>query len=64
MSTPFLIESFEEYLETVRKELPKCRIYFRGQSKVVGAGYELKPSIGRYKKLESLTLFQRDETER
>ena len=22
MSTPFLIESFEEYLETVRKELP------------------------------------------
>lgn len=64
MSTPFLIESFEEYLETVRNELPKCRIYFRGQSKVVGAGYELTPSIGRYKKLESLTLFQRDETER
>ena len=64
MSTPFLIESFEEYLETVRKELPKCRIYFPGQSKLVGAGYELKPSIGRYKKLESLTLFQRDETER
>ncbi len=64
MSTPFLIESFEEYLKTVRKELPKGRIYFRGQSKLVGAGYELKSSIGRYKKLESLTLFQRDETER
>lgn len=64
MSTPFLIESFEEYLSTVRDELPQGRIYFRGQSKLVGAGYELKPSIGRYKKLESLTLFQRDQTER
>jgi len=64
MSTPFVIESFEEYLSTVRKELPKGRIYFRGQSMLVGAGYALKPSIGRYKKLESVTLFQRDETER
>jgi len=64
MSTPFEIDDFKEYLNTVRNELPKGRIYFRGQSKLVGAGYELKPSIGRYKKLESLTLFQRDETER
>jgi hypothetical protein len=64
MSTPFEIDDFQEYLNTVRNELPKGRIYFRGQSKLVGAGYELKPSIGRYKKLESLTLFQRDETER
>lgn len=64
MSTPFLIESFEEYLETVRKELPKCRIYFRGQSKLVSEGYPLKSSIGRYKKLESVTLFERDQTER
>lgn len=64
MSTPFRIESFEEYLATVRDELPKGRIYFRGQSKLVGAGFELKPSIGRYKNLESLTLFQRDEKER
>lgn len=29
MSTPFLIGSFEEYLDTVLKELPKGRIYFR-----------------------------------
>lgn len=64
MSTAFEIDDFQEYLNTVRNELPKSRIYFRGQSKLVGAGYELKPSIGRYKKLESLTLFQRDETER
>ncbi len=64
MSTPFLIESFEEYLETVRKELPKGRIYFRGQSKLVSAGYPLKSSIGRYKKLESITLFERDQMER
>lgn len=64
MSTPFLIESFEEYLSTVRNELPKGRIYFRGQSKLVSAGYPLKSSIGRYKKLESLRLFDRDQTER
>jgi hypothetical protein len=64
MSTPFIIESFEKYLKTVREELPKECIYFRGQSKLVGAGYGLKPSIGRYRKLESLTLFERDKTER
>jgi hypothetical protein len=64
MSTPFLIESFEEYLETVRKELPKGRIYFRGQSQLVSEGYPLKSSLGRYKKLEDVTLFERDRTER
>lgn len=64
MSTPFLIESFEEYLSTIRNELPKGRIYFRGQSKLVGAGYSLKSSIGRYKKLESVSLFKRDQMER
>ncbi|MEI8045306.1 MAG: FRG domain-containing protein, partial [Verrucomicrobiota bacterium] len=64
MSTPFVIDDFQEYLDTVRKELPPGRIYFRGQSKLVSAGYELKPSIGRYKKLESLTLFERDQRER
>lgn len=64
MSTPFLIGNFEEYLSTVRNELPKARIYFRGQSKLVSAGYPLKPSIGRYKKLESITLFERDKMER
>jgi hypothetical protein len=64
MSTPFRIDSFEEYLKTVRNELPKGRIYFRGQSKLVSADYPLKPSIGRYKKLESLKLFQREQKER
>lgn len=64
MSTPFLIESFEEYLSTVRDELPNGRIYFRGQSKLVSEGYPLKSSIGRYKKLEPITLFERDEMER
>jgi len=64
MSTPFEIDNFQEYLDTVRNELPKGRIYFRGQSKLVNAGYELKPSIGRYKKLEAMGLFARDEIER
>ena len=45
MSTPFEIESFEEYLQTVRNELPDGRKYFRGQTKLIGDGYELKPSI-------------------
>ena len=64
MSTPFIIENFEEYLTTVRNELPKARIYFRGQNKLINAGYLLKPSIGRYKKLESISLFRRDQMER
>lgn len=64
MSTPFLIESFEEYLDTVRKELPKGRIYFRGQSRLVSEGYPLRPSIGRYRALAGISLFQREQTER
>jgi hypothetical protein len=64
MSTPFVIENFEEYLNTVRKELPKTRIYFRGQSKLISAGFALTPSIGRYKRFGTLSFFERDETER
>ncbi len=64
MSTPFEIDSFEEYLKTVRKELPKGRIYFRGQSKPVSMGYALKPSIGRYDRLKKCTLFDREQLER
>lgn len=57
MSTPFEIESFEEYLKTVRDELPEGRKYFRGQTKLLSAGYPLKPSIGRYEaKLRALEL--------
>jgi hypothetical protein len=64
MSTHFSIDSFEEYLRTVRNELPKSCVYFRGQSKLASDGYALKPSIGRYKKLESLTSYFREEKER
>lgn len=65
MSTPFEIESFEEYLQTVRNELPKdVRKYFRGQTKRVSAGYELKPSIGRYDHLLERSFPERDELER
>lgn len=65
MSTPFEIESFEEYLQTVRNELPNdVRKYFRGQTKQVSAGYELKPSIGRYAHLLEKSFPERDELER
>lgn len=64
MNTPFEIESFEEYLETVKNELPPGRIYFRGQSKLVSAGYLLKPSIGRYDRLRDRKLFEREQLER
>jgi len=64
MSTPFEIESFEEYLLTVRNELPEGRKYFRGQTKLVSAGYELKPSIGRYGHLQEKSFRERDELER
>lgn len=64
MSTQFTIKSFEKYLSIVRNELPPGRIYFRGQSQLVDAGYPLRPSIGRYTKLESRSLIERDQTER
>ncbi|MFZ0827506.1 MAG: FRG domain-containing protein [Verrucomicrobiia bacterium] len=64
MSALAEIDNFQKYLDTVRNELPTCRIYFRGQSKLVTAGYPLKPSIGRYKHLETLSLFAREEKER
>ena len=38
MSTPFEIESFEEYLKTVRDELPEGRKYFRGQTQAADRG--------------------------
>jgi hypothetical protein len=64
VSTPFLIDSFEEYLNTVRTELPKGRIYFRGQSKLTNAGYSLRSSIGRHEFLSKLSFFEREEMER
>ncbi len=64
MSTPFEIESFEEYLKTVRDELPEGRKYFRGQSKTAAAGYTLRPSIGRYEHLKDLSFYKRDQLER
>jgi hypothetical protein len=65
MSTgAFSITSFEEYLGTVRNELPTRCVYFRGQSKLARDGYTLLPSIGRYKKLEVLTPYDREEKER
>jgi len=64
MSTPFEIESFEEYLQTVRNELPDGRKYFRGQTKLVSAGYKLRPSIGRYEHLLDKSFRERDELER
>ena len=64
MTTPFEIESFEEYLDTVRNELPEGRKYFRGQPKLISDGYPLKPSIGRYDHLRSRSFRERDELER
>ncbi len=64
MSTPFEIESFEEYLKTVRSELPEGRKYFRGQTKLKTAGYLLKPSIGRYEQLRNKSFFEREQLER
>lgn len=59
MSTPFEIESFDEYLSTVHNELGtsgevKRRLYFRGQSKRATGGYSLTPSVARYPHLGNL----------
>ena len=64
MSTLIEIDSFEDYLSTVRKEVPKGRNYFRGQTRRVLFDSPLKPSIGRYDHLLSKSFRERDELER
>jgi len=64
MTTPFEINSFEEYLKTVRNELPEGRKYFRGQTKLVSAGYALRPSLGRFEHLTAKSLRELDDLER
>lgn len=66
----FTINSFEEYLTTVRDNLgivekngKRVRRYFRGQTKRASEGYDLKPSIGRYAHLNSLPHAERDRLE-
>lgn len=66
----FTITSFEEYLRIVRDELGytdssghNVRRYFRGQAKKAIDGYDLKPSIGRYNHLKTLTPAERDRLE-
>lgn len=68
MSTPFEIESFDEYLSTIHSELGqsgevKRRLYFRGQSKRAAEGYALTPSVARYKHLGGLSLPERERKE-
>lgn len=66
----FTINSFEEYLTTIRDNLgiveingKRVRRYFRGQTKRAFEGYDLKPSIGRYAHLNSLPPPERDQLE-
>jgi hypothetical protein len=68
MSTPFEIDCFDEYLNTIHKELgghveSRRRLYFRGQSKRASEGYPLTPSVARYKHLGSLSLAEREQKE-
>lgn len=62
----FTINSFEEYLTTIRNELGEVdsagkpvRRYFRGQNKRALDGFVLKPSIGRYSHLSALPPIER-----
>lgn len=64
MSTPFIIKSFEDYLNVVRYELRNDRKYFRGQCRRVQDGDKLRPSIGRFDFLKNKTLFEREQIER
>ena len=66
----FTIDSFEEYLTRVRDNIgvtdqkgQRKRRYFRGQTKRAFEGYDLKPSIGRYAHLNSLSPAERDRLE-
>ena len=64
MTTPFDIESFEEYLSTVKAELPSGRLYFRGHGKLAVDGHSLKPSIGRFDFLKSKRPTESEQIER
>lgn len=68
----FTINSFEDYLKTVREILgvteqdgQRKRRYFRGQSKraIPGNDYDLKPSIGRYEQLKKCSPAELDRLE-
>lgn len=66
----FRINNFEDYLRIVRDELgtaehngKRSRLYFRGQTKRAVDGYDLKPSMGRYKHLDAKTPADRDRLE-
>jgi len=68
LSTPFEIENFDEYLNTIHKELGshsenKRRLYFRGQSKRTTEGYPLTPSVARYEHLGNLSLAELEQKE-
>lgn len=66
MSTSGEIESFDEYLSTIHKELPRgngARLYFRGQGKLATQGFPLTPSVARYPHLEKLSLAEREYKE-
>ena len=57
MSAEFTIKSFEDYLKKI-EEIQIAHPYYRGQTKRITDGYELKPSIGRYDNLKRKNLSQ------
>jgi hypothetical protein len=68
MSVLATIERFDDYLNTIHKELAangeqKNRFYFRGQPKRATEGFPLTPSVARYPHLSSLTLAEREQKE-
>lgn len=66
MSVLATIGSFDDYLNTIHKELSaeqKRRLYFRGQSKRATEGYPLTPSVARYPHLNTLSLAEREQKE-
>lgn len=63
MSTPFEIESFDEYLKTIHQQLPNGRLYFRGQGKTAAGGFPLVPSVARYDHLKNLPMVELEQKE-
>jgi len=64
MSAEFTVDNLKAFLDAVRNELPARRCYFRGQSRLIDTGYELRPSIARYEGVQALTPYERDKLER
>lgn len=61
-----IVDSFDAYLKVIHQDLLRGngnRLYYRGQGKRAGEGFDLKPSVARYDHLSQLSIADREQLE-